>query len=75
MFAKGPMPGATPKADALKHYPSARAHEWADGWVIYCGEQVNRPIGFGKTAMLAWRNVTLPAIRTNLNNTAASGGE
>ena len=60
MFAKGPMPGATPKADALKHYPKAYAHQWVDGWVIYSGAQVNRVVGEGKNAMQAWRNVEIP---------------
>lgn len=54
MWGKGPTPGATPKADVLKHFPGAYSHHWADGWFIYSGEQMNRIIGKGGSAFKAW---------------------
>jgi hypothetical protein len=57
MFARGPQPGATPKADALKHYPQARAKRWAMGWVIVDGANHDKPISHGRSAMKAWWNV------------------
>lgn len=63
MFARGPQPGATPKADALKHYPDAWAYEWADGWVIYnTRRSAKQAIAYGKTASQAWRNVPAPCV-------------
>lgn len=61
MLARGPQPGATPKADAQKHYPEAWAYEWADGWVIYNNRgPAPQKIAYGKTAAQAWRNVPVP---------------
>lgn len=62
MPPRGPQPGATPKADALKHFPHAWAYAWADGWVIYNNHgPAPQKIASGKTAAQAWHNVLVPA--------------
>jgi hypothetical protein len=60
MFARGPQPGATPKADALKYYPLAYCQQWAMGYVILDGANANKPLAFGPTAMKAWWSVAPP---------------
>lgn len=57
MFARGPQPGATPKADALKNYPQAYAKRWEMGWVILDGANNGKVLAHGRSAMKAWWNV------------------
>lgn len=56
MFAKGPLPGSTPKAEALKVHPRAycerREALGIRGYVVYIGGQALCSAG---TAAEAWR--------------------
>ena len=57
MFAKGPMPGATPKADALKVWPNAKCYKreacGIRGYVVL--DRDGTALASAGTAMEAWR--------------------
>jgi hypothetical protein len=61
MFAKGPMPGATPKADALKVWPGATCHYkealgGIRGYVVYAAD--GKAIASAANAQEAWRKAS-----------------
>ena len=69
----------TPKAQVLKVYPKAYAHQWRDGWVIYAsrdGDGQGITISAGAlylgSAAAAWADAARRVVRSP-KRTAQSG--
>jgi hypothetical protein len=62
MFAKGPMPGYSPKAEVLAHFPDAKCSRFhASGITGYVVKLPNgKQIGTGGSSAQAWKNVRVP---------------
>jgi hypothetical protein len=76
MFAKGPMPGLTPKADALEYWPGATCvKRYGAGLTYYAIHDAHgAQIATGGSASKAWENALAAGVRRRATDGAASDG-